>query len=83
VTEPFTATWQTVDLSNDRKLNLQPGDCELMEGLRDHVLPKIGVKVLNDKVQCYPNTVSIQTPELEVSALVPVGDAASKQRAVG
>jgi hypothetical protein len=27
--------------------------------------------------------VSIQTPELEVSALVPVGDAASKQRAVG
>jgi len=71
-TEPFAAAWRTVDLSKDRKLDLQPGDCELMEGLRDHVLPKIGVKVINDQVQCFPNTLSIQTPQLQVSALVPV-----------
>src|SRR5262249_24102348 len=81
VTEPFGATWQTIDLSADRKLDLQPGDCELMEGLRNHVLPKIGDKVINDRVQCFPNTLSINTPRLEVSALVPVGDAAAKQRA--
>lgn len=80
-TEPFGATWQTIDLSANRKLDLQPGDCELMEGLRNHVLPKIGVKVINDRVQCFPNTLSINTPQLEVSALVPVGDAAAKQRA--
>jgi len=80
-TEPFAATWQTIDLSLDRKLDLQPGDCELMEGLRNHVLPKLGVKVINDKVQCFPNTLSIDTPRLEVSALVPVGDVAAKQRA--
>jgi hypothetical protein len=87
-TEPFAATWQTVDLSRVRKLDLQPGDCELMEGLRDHVLPKIGVRVVNDKVLCFPNTLSFQAPQLEVSALVPVNppsidDAGSKQRAVG
>jgi hypothetical protein len=86
-TEPFAATWQTVDLSRVRRLDLQPGDCELMEGLRDHVLPKIGVRVVNDGVQCFPNTLSIQAPQLEVSALVPVNppsidDVVSKQRTV-
>jgi hypothetical protein len=80
-TEPFAATWRTIDLSLDRKLDLQPGDCELMEGLRNHVLPKIGVKVINDRVQCFPNTLSIDTPQLEVSALVPVADVVAKQRA--
>jgi hypothetical protein len=81
-TEPFAATWQTIDLSLDRKLDLQPGDCELMEGLRQHVLPKIGVKVINDKVLCFPNTLTIRTPQLEVSALVPVSDVVTR-RAVG
>jgi hypothetical protein len=83
-TEPFAATWQTVDLSRIRKLDLQPGDCELMEGLRDHVLPKIGVRVVNDKVQCFPHTLTIQAPQLEVSALVPVHPPSvdDKQRAV-
>ncbi len=39
--ETFPAEWKTVELSRDRKLDLEPGDCELMEGLRDHVLPKL------------------------------------------
>lgn len=68
--EEFLATWKTIDLSHERKLDLQPGDCELMEGLRDHVLPKLGVKVVSDRVLCIPKHVSIRTPELKVSALV-------------
>lgn len=68
--EEFPATWKTIDLSRERKLDLQPGDCELMEGLRDHVLPKLSVKVVSDKVQCTPKQLSLQTPELKVSALV-------------
>ena len=43
-----------------------------LEGLRDHVLPKLSVKVETDRVQCIPRQVSIQTPELTVSALVPM-----------
>jgi hypothetical protein len=70
--EVFAAQWKTVDLSRDRKLDLQPGDCELMEGLRDHVLPKLSVKVVTDRVQCIPKQLTIQTPELTVSALVPL-----------
>jgi len=70
--QTFPAEWKTVALSRDRKLDLQPGDCELMQGLRDHVLPKLSVKIEADRVQCVPRQLSIQTPELTVSALVPV-----------
>jgi hypothetical protein len=70
--ETFPAEWKTVELSRDRKLDLQPGDCELMEGLRDHVLPKLSVKIQADRVQCIPRQVSLTTPELTVSALVPM-----------
>ena len=68
--DQFPAQWKTVDLGNDRKLDLQPGDCELMEGLRDHVLPKLDMKVVSNKVHCTPKQLSIQTPELKVSSLV-------------
>jgi hypothetical protein len=70
--QQFPAEWKTVDLSGDRELDLKPGDCELMEGLRDHVLPKLSVRIVADKVYCTPKQLSIQTPELQVSALVPV-----------
>lgn len=70
--ETFPAQWQTIELSRDRKLDLEPGDCELMEGLRDHVLPKLAVKIVSDRVECIPKQVSYQTPELKVSALVPL-----------
>ena len=71
-TDPFPAQWQTVDLSRDRKLDLEPGDCELMDGLKKEVLPKLSVKVIEDRVMCTPNSLSIQTPQLTVSALVPM-----------
>jgi hypothetical protein len=69
-TDQFPATWKTVDLSRDRKLDLRPGDCELMEGLRDKVLPKLGIKVTEDRLGCTPNQLSITTPKLVVSALM-------------
>lgn len=72
--ETFPAQWKTVELSRDRKLDLQPGDCELMEGLRDHVLPKLSTKIVADRVSCMPRQLSLQTPELTVSALVRVAD---------
>jgi hypothetical protein len=70
-TDPFPAQWQTVELSRDRRLDLQPGDCELMEGLSKDVLPKLSIKIVSDRVLCTPNNLSITTPELTVSALVP------------
>jgi len=71
-TDPFPAQWKTVELSRDRRLDLQPGDCELMEGLSKDVLPKLSIKIVSDRVLCTPNNLSITTPELTVSALVPM-----------
>jgi hypothetical protein len=71
-TDPFPAQWKTVELSRDRRLDLQPGDCELMEGLSKDVLPKLSVKVVTNHVLCTPNNLSITTPELTVSALIPL-----------
>lgn len=68
--DQFPAQWQTIDIGNSRKLDLQAGDCELMEGLRDHVLPKIDAKVVSDTIKCTPRQLGIQAPELKVSALV-------------
>jgi hypothetical protein len=71
-TDPFPAQWKTVELARDRRLDLQPGDCELMEGLSKDVLPKLSIKIISDRVLCTPNNLSISTPELTVSALVPL-----------
>jgi hypothetical protein len=68
----FPAEWKTVELSRNRRLNLEGGDCELMEGLKNRVLPQLAVKVISSRVQCIPRQVSIQPPELNVSALVPM-----------
>lgn len=68
--EAFPAAWKTVELSRDRALDLKPGDCELMEGLRNHVLPKLSVRVLADQVRCVPKQLDATTPELTVSALI-------------
>ena len=43
-----------------------------MEGLSKDVLPKLSVKVITDRVSCTPNNLSISTPPLTVSALVPL-----------
>ncbi|MGH8185777.1 MAG: hypothetical protein ACREUC_04380 [Steroidobacteraceae bacterium] len=72
--DPFPATWKTVELSRDRKLDLEPGDCELMQGLQDKVLPKLSVKVLSNRIQCTPRHLDIATPELKVAALTPLTD---------
>ena len=73
-TDEFPAVWTSVDLSKDRRLNIQPGDCELLAGLRDQVFPKLGIKVEEDRVTCTPNRLSILAPQLRVSALTALKD---------
>lgn len=68
--EEFPAAWKSVDLTADRRLDIRPGDCELIEGLHDKVLPKLNVKVEYERINCTPNQLSLQPPQLRVSALV-------------
>lgn len=67
--ENFRAHWRVVSLSRG-ELNLQPGDCELIDELRRKVLPKLAVRIVDDDVHCTPNQLSLNQPRLEVEALV-------------
>lgn len=69
--DTFPAQWQTLRLDRDRKLDLRPGECELLEGLRTEVFPKLGVEVLSGSLSCMPKQVPIVLPELTVKALMP------------
>lgn len=79
--EQFPAQWRRVALSRGR-LDLQPGDCELIEELTKKVLPKLAVRIVNDDVQCSPNQLTLGQPRLEVESLVEMpkaDDATAKQ----
>ncbi len=67
--EQFPAQWRRVALNRGR-LNLEPGDCELIEELQKKVLPKLAVRVVDDDLQCSPNQLTLGQPRLEVEALM-------------
>jgi hypothetical protein len=68
---PFPAQWKRVSLSRGA-VDLEPGDCELIDELRRKVLPKLAVRVLKDGTHCTPQQFTIGQPQLEVEALVKV-----------
>ncbi len=73
----FPAQWKRVSLSRG-KLYLEPGDCELIDQLKERVLPKLAVRIVDDDIRCTPNQTSINQPRLVVEALfeMPKPDAA-------
>ncbi|HEY5759865.1 MAG TPA: hypothetical protein VIU34_28780 [Steroidobacter sp.] len=69
--EEFPAQWRSVSLTRGR-LDLQPGDCELIDELQKKVLPKLAIRIVRDDVQCSPNQLTMGQPRLEVEALIEV-----------
>jgi hypothetical protein len=67
--EQFPAQWQRVSLSKGA-LDLEPGDCELIEQLHRKVLPKLAVRVVQDDLHCTPHQLTLGQPRLEVEALL-------------
>lgn len=67
--EQFPAQWRRVSLARGT-LDLQPGDCELIEELEKKVLPKLAVRIVKDDLQCSPHQLTAGQPKLEVEALV-------------
>jgi hypothetical protein len=63
-TEQFQAGMQRVALSADS------GDCQLVEQLRDQVLPKLGIRIVENKSSCIPGKFGANEMRLEVEALV-------------
>lgn len=73
----FTAVWKTVSFARDRNMRLERGDCELVEQLRQQILPRMSVHVVKDNVFCSPGIGTTGPPRLTVSALVPAERAAN------
>jgi hypothetical protein len=67
----FPAVWKTVSFARSREMKLAPGDCELVLQLRRHILPRMSVQIVSDRVRC-SQFGNIGKPQLTVSALVPV-----------
>lgn len=66
----FPAVWKTISFARSRDMKLAPGDCELVQQLRRHILPRMAVQIVNDQVRC-SQFGNIGKPQLTVSALVP------------
>ena len=66
----FPAVWKTISFARSREMRLAPGDCELVQQLRQTILPRMSVQIVNDGIHC-SSFGNISRPQLTVSALVP------------
>ncbi|MBI1732588.1 MAG: hypothetical protein HYR49_07435 [Gammaproteobacteria bacterium] len=65
----FPASPGTVTLSPRSPRELDAGDCELVEQLRDGLLAKIGAEVIADQAECVPHQHALGRPLLKVELL--------------
>jgi hypothetical protein len=75
----FPAQWKRVSLSRGA-VDLEPGDCELIDELRRKVLPRLAIRIVKDSTHCTPQQLTLGQPQLEVEALteIPKPDEAKK-----
>ena len=69
---PFPARVMRVDLRDSQTGMLQPGDCELVQQLRDQVFKPLGARIVVDQMSCSVHTLNIDTIVLSLDVLVPV-----------
>ncbi len=72
---PFPARVMRVDLRDSQTGLLQPGDCELVQQLRDQVFKPLGARIVVDRMSCSVHTLNIDTINLSLDVLVPVAPA--------
>lgn len=70
--QPFAAQRKTVSLQTNEGGRAGAGDCELLEQLRDQVLPMLKLQVTKDDLHCVPGQAMVGNRVLQVTALVPV-----------
>jgi hypothetical protein len=67
----FTAQMRTVTLTRDRRLHLDSGDCDLLSGVRDQLLPQLGIAVTDAGFRCFGGATRTR-PLFRIATLVPV-----------
>lgn len=69
--EPFAVTSKQVMLKTHTLGQVGSGDCELLEQVRDRLLPQLKLKAEGDNLVCVPGQVTIGVRTLQVAALIP------------
>jgi hypothetical protein len=69
--ESFMATTKTVTLKSGRSGDSSGGDCELLEQVRDQILPALKLQVVKDDLHCIPHSANPPGRSLQVVALLP------------
>jgi len=64
------AHWQTVDFAARRDPAEVAGECELIEQVRDHVLPLFTTRNVTSSITCVPRAVSIGATQLKAEVMV-------------
>lgn len=68
----FPAKWREVKLAAMSPLDLDWGDCELVEQLRDQILPLFKPRKVVNRTACIPHQESVGQPYLRMSLLMPI-----------
>ena len=68
----FPAEWREVTLAAMNPMDLDSGDCELVEQIRDQVLPLFNPRAVVNRTACIPHQESVGQLYLRMSLLMPV-----------
>lgn len=71
-TAEFPARTRRIDFRDSPTGLVQPGDCELVEQLRDRVFIPLGAKVVVNRMACTPHTLNNGIIGLSIEVLEPV-----------
>jgi hypothetical protein len=66
----FDAEWRSVALHKQRKLGIDPADCDLLQALASQVFPRLGIRMEARKYTCPDHTFTRALPQIRVTALV-------------
>jgi hypothetical protein len=83
-TGELTGAWRPVSLGDRRPLDLQVGDCELVEQFRDEVLKKMfTIRSVADNTRCVPHQASGSLIDLRFESFVAAPGASAPTAAAG
>jgi hypothetical protein len=68
--ERFAAEWETIALARDRRLNLAPGDCDLLRQILHGLFSRMSVQVTRNQLRCSAAFGNAHPPRLTIAALV-------------
>lgn len=74
----FPAQRKTVTLAIHSGRQIGAGDCELLEQVRDQLLPALQLKIVKDDLHCFPGQEVLGNRTMQVAALVTLAEVAGK-----